>query len=172
MVSTRFTAAAAALCFGIGVSALGGSSAEAGPRIWTPHNDHNTTKGGVHIFSPPRLAVRSAPDEEYVEANPADKEAESAKTFTVTTVRPSRRWFRRHRALGQRYLGFQKQYTGQRFTGFKKVYRVRRNVVKQSRGTIEKGKDEVVITKTLTFPRARGLRDFRPSPEVTIIRYD
>ncbi len=172
MVNIRITAAAAALCLGIGVLSLGGSAAQAGPRIWTPDSAHDTTKGRVHVFSPPRLAISSAPDEEYVEANPADEDAETVKTFAVTTVRPSRRAFRRNRALGQRFLGFKKQYTGQRYTGFHKVYRVRRNVVQVSRGTITKGKDAVVITKTLTHPRARGLRDFKASPQVTIIHYD
>ena len=122
------------------------------------------------MFAPPRLATSS----EYAENDLPDvlDDEDSVTSFTVTTVRPSRRAFRRNRALGQRYLGFKKQYTGQRFTGFKKVYRVRRNVVEVTRGTVTKGKDAVVITKSLVVPKARGLRDFRPNPSVSIIRYD
>ena len=88
-------------------------------------------------------------------------------------MRPSRRAFRRNRALGQRYLGFNKrQYSGQRYLGFKKVYRVRRNVVEVSRATVTRGEESVVISRSLVSPKARGLRDFRESPVVTIIRQD
>lgn len=166
MTNFRVLAAAAVLCFAFTLSA------EAGPRVWTADRDHNLNKGSVHVFSPPRLKTNSTSDGSSYDAPGHVEDEETTKTFTVTTVRPSRRWFRRNRALGQRYLGFKRQYTGQRYTGFKKVYRVRRNVVKVSRGTIKKGKGAVVISKTLTHPRARGTRDFRPSPEVTIIRYD
>lgn len=166
MTNFRVSAAAAVLVLGFTLSA------EAGPQVWTADRSHNANNGSVHVFAAPKLRSSSSPETiEYVE--PVDVEdKETAKTFTVTTVRPSRRWFRRNRALGQRYLGFKRQYTGQRYTGFKKIYRVRRNVVKVSRGTIKKGKNGVIISKALAFPRARGTRDFRPSPEVTIIRYD
>lgn len=170
MIDTRITAAAAALCFGIGLVGAGASPADAGPRVWTANKTHNTHKGSVHVFAPPRLAS-SKPYSE-VDLSEVEDEEGAVTSFTVTTVRPSRRWFRRNRALGQRYLGFKRQYTGQRYTGFKKTYRVRRNVVEVSRGTVTKGKGVVVLSKTLVFPRARGLRDFRPSPEVTVIRYD
>ena len=170
MIDTRITAAAAALCFGIGLIGLGGSHADAGPRIWTANQTHNTNKGSVHVFAPPR----SARSETYPEVDLSDVEDErdTVTSFTVTTVRPSRRWFRRNRALGQRFLGFKRQYTGQRYTGFKKIYRLKRNVVEVSRGTITKGKNSVVLTKSLVLPQARGLRDFKLSPVVTVIRYD
>lgn len=170
MKTYRLTAAAAALCFGIGFIGVSASPADAGPRIWTANSNHNTTKGSVHVFSPPRLRQSS----DYVEVVPPEavEDKDTVTSFTVTTVRPSRRWFRRNRALGQRYLGFKRQYTGRRYTGFRKIYKIKRNVVEVSRGTITRGKDSVVLTKSLLFPRARGLRDFKPSPVVTVIRYD
>lgn len=167
MTNFRIAVAAAALCFGFGLSA------EAGPRIWTAQSDHKNSTGAVDVFSSPQYSGNSVAEDIDAIAPSYSEDEKTVKTFTVTTVRPSRRWFRRNRALGQRYLGFTKrQYTGQRYLGFKRVYRVRRNVVEVSRGTIRKGKDEVVISKTLTFPKARGLRDFKQSPMVTIIRYD
>ena len=172
MVINRTTFAAATLCFGLGLLGFGAATADAGPRFWTANKNHNTTKGSVHIFTAPRLARSKVPEISDLDAVTLDQDEETVKTFTVTTVRPSRRYFRRNRAIGQRYLGFKKQYTGQRYTGFKKTYRVRRNVVEVSRGKVVKGKDAVAISRTLVMPRARGLRDFKPSPSVTIIRYE
>ncbi len=167
MANFRIAAAAAALCFGFGLSA------EAGPRIWTPQSDHTTNKGPMKVISAPQYPGSSVPEELDALAPDYSEDRKTVKTYTVTTVRPSRRSFRRNRALGQRYLGFNKrQYTGQRYLGFKKVYRVRRNVVEVSRATVTQCKDSVVISRSLVSPKARGLRDFRESPVVTIIRQD
>ncbi|MEM1199571.1 MAG: hypothetical protein AAGI06_09710 [Pseudomonadota bacterium] len=172
MIIKRTTLSAAALSFGLGLLGFGAVSADAGPRIWSADRSHHSVKGTVKIFTAPRPRANKVPKISDLDAVTFDSDEETVKTFTVTTVRPSRRSFRRKRALGQRYLGFKKQYTGQRFTGFKKTYRVRRNVVEVSKGKVVKGKDAVVISRTLVMPRARGVRDFKPSPSVTIIRYE
>ncbi len=172
MFISRTTLSAAALGFGLGLLGFGAAPADAETRIWSADRSHHKVKGAVRVITAPRPRASKVPKISDIDAVTFDGDEEKVKTFTVTTVRPSRRAFRRNRALGQRYLGFKKQYTGQRFTGFKKTYRVRRNVVEVSKGKVVKGKDAVVISRTLVMPRARGLRDFKPSPSVTILRYE
>ncbi|MEM8686520.1 MAG: hypothetical protein AAGF81_04270 [Pseudomonadota bacterium] len=172
MVINRTILSAATLGIALGLLGSDAVSADAEPRIWSADRSHHKVKGTVRVFTAPRPRATKVPKVRDLDAVTFDADEETVKTFTVTTVRPSRRSFRRKRALGQRYLGFKKQYTGQRFTGFKKTYRVRRNVVEVSKGKVVKGRDAVVISRTLVMPRARGLRDFKPSPSVTIIRYE
>ena len=170
MVEYRSIAAAAAFCVVAGLAGSGSANADA--RVWAPDQFHKVKTNSVRIVTAPGMhghemsaeVDRQAPDEEL--------QPETVQTYSVTTVRPSRRWYYRKRALGQRFLGFKRQYRGQRYLGFENMHLARRNNVEVLRGKIVKRGNHVSVTRKLSEPRWRRPWVYVPTSQSTYFEID
>ncbi len=133
------------------------ASAETGVRIWGPGQYPAGRVSSLRIWTAPALSKAEVPagvdDEDPAEANATEKPLAAAvpdtalqpKEYSVTTVSPTLRHYRLRRALGQRFLGFKKQYRGQRYAGFARLSRIRKYKVRNSKVFVDSARRHILV---------------------------
>ena len=177
MMGRRICASLAAFAFVVVGTDLASTPALADIKVWTPERASAAHTRSVLIWTVPEAGEPAVP-RGFDDPAPGDKrssqpsssegatdvprptkypKAKRSKVFTVTTVTPSRYYRQVKRSLGQRYLGFKRQYRGQRYLGFRKSRRLNKYYVQKSKVYLRPAENDVVIVNEHPGPLMRRL---------------